>query len=80
MLGKRCATELHPSPGSICLGWLRTAILLIIASVARITGVSHQNPTRIQFLSCTSQHLYRAGVQGPLEVGKVLDSHQWLPY
>jgi hypothetical protein len=30
---------------TICLGWLRTTILLIAASwVARITGVSHQHP------------------------------------
>jgi hypothetical protein len=34
------------SHGSICLGWLQTAILLISSSwVARITGVSHQGPT-----------------------------------
>jgi hypothetical protein len=35
------------SCGTICPGWLRTAILLISASwVARITGVSHHCPVR----------------------------------
>jgi hypothetical protein len=32
------------SHGTICLGWLQTAILLISASwVVRITGLSHHN-------------------------------------
>jgi hypothetical protein len=37
---------------TICLGWLRTMILLISASwVARITGVSHPVPSLYIFLS-----------------------------
>jgi hypothetical protein len=39
---------------TICLGWLWHVILLISASwVARITGVSHQYPVTLYFLSHT---------------------------
>jgi hypothetical protein len=42
---------------TICLGWLRTAILLISASwVARITGVSHRCPALFPLLFCILSH------------------------
>jgi hypothetical protein len=47
---------------TICLGWLRTVILLITASwVARITGVSHWHPARM----CSSPAGFQAGSKAP---------------
>jgi hypothetical protein len=40
------------SHGTICLGWLQTAILLISLSwIARITGVSHWRLARLQIFN-----------------------------
>jgi hypothetical protein len=44
------------SRGTVWLGWLRTAILLISASAARITGMSHWHPAQGCFLKAVWQH------------------------